>query len=139
MGRTDNFKRQHREIASLAEKILDALNGNFDLQNATAIRNNLSLLAGKLNVHLAMEDKSLYHTLLAHQDAKISRTARIFIAEMGQVKERFSKYNAQWATPNQIQSDWAGFRQATRTLFEMLFKRVAKEDKELYPLLENIN
>ena len=48
MSRLNNFKRQHREIRELADKISMILNQDLLVQDPMEVRNLLSTLSGKL-------------------------------------------------------------------------------------------
>src|SRR4029453_4097984 len=61
MSFTDKFRQQHDEILAIVGELNDKLKAKADAQ---ALRSVLSNLAGKLNFHLAMEDKALYPRIL---------------------------------------------------------------------------
>lgn len=131
MGFTDKFRTQHEEILALAGEISEELKGKGD---AGAMRKLLSNLAGKVNFHLAMEDKALYPRLM-QQDTQTSKLASRFQKEMGGLAGVFLEYNGKW-TLSAIKADAAGFATETRKVFGALAHRIDRENKDLYPLAD---
>jgi hypothetical protein len=62
MARTDNFRKQHVEILSIARDINQQLGPELSEQEAASIRRQLSKMHGIVGLHLAMEDQSLYRS-----------------------------------------------------------------------------
>ena len=99
------------------------------------MRTLLSNLAGKLNLHLAMEDKALYPRLMEKKDAESGVLARKYMDEMGGLAQVFTTYNSKWQV-SAISADAAGFCRETQTVFAALGKRIEREDNHLYPLVD---
>lgn len=78
---TANFRNQHAGIIELVRRFEATLIPARLAADATEARSLLGSLTGKLMVHLAMEDNSLYPRLLAHSDATVRRTAQKFSEE----------------------------------------------------------
>lgn len=132
MSFTDKFREQHDEILELAGQITDKLKAKPD---AAALRKLLSALAGKVNFHLAMEDKALYPRLMKQPDAKTTALAGRFASEMGGLAGVFAAYNAKWQL-TAIKTDPEGFTEETRKVFGALAHRIERENSELYPLAD---
>ena len=132
MGFTDKFRVHHNEILGVAGQITDELKGKAD---AGALRMLLSNLAGKLNFHLALEDKALYPRLMASNDSAANALATKFMTEMGGLGQAFTTYNNKWSV-SAIRADAAGFANETRAIFTALTQRIARENRELYPLAD---
>lgn len=133
MGFTDKFRQQHEEILAIVGELNDQLKAQADAQ---VLRTVLSNLAGKLNFHLAMEDKALYPRIMK-ADAKANAMATKFMDEMGSLGEVFTAYNTKWQA-TAIRKDPAGFAAETRKVFTALGKRIARENAELYPLADKL-
>lgn len=131
MSFTDKFRQQHEEILALAGEIQKKLKTKADAQE---LRTTLSNLAGKLNFHLAMEDKALYPRVMKI-DAGAHAVAARFVTEMGGLAEQFIAFNNKWQV-SAIRSDPDGFANAAHKIFSALGKRVARENAELYPLAD---
>ncbi len=138
MSVTDNFRRQHNEIVDVVQKIAAGLNAEELKKDASAIRELLMMLAGKLKMHLAMEDKALYPNLINHTNDDVRNTAKKFVEEMGGIKEAFTAYVEKWSIAGKIENDAEEFVRETQNLFAALGNRVERENNELYPLLENL-
>lgn len=134
MGATENFRRQHDEARALVRHIQE-LSLNAEARG-TEIRVELAKLRGILKVHLTMEDRSLYPTLLQHKDPKIAALARRFSDEIGGVTSAFLDFTKSWAEPGTIEKLPEKFRGELNAVIKVLALRMDREDKELYPLLE---
>lgn len=132
MGFSDKFRAQHDEILAMAGEITVKLKGKPD---ATEIRKLLSNLAGKVNFHLAMEDKALYPRLMQVKGSDAQVTATKFQNEMGGLAEVFSSYNNKWQV-SAIRSDFEGFAEQTRKVLGALAHRISRENADLYPLAD---
>lgn len=138
MSRSDSFRSQHGEILQMVKEIAPLLNLAQLAQDAGAVRGMLTKLAGKLSVHLAMEDKSLYPLMLANGDPRVKGTAQRFSDEMGGIKQVFEQYSKKWPTPSAIQGNPEAFVKETKGLFDALGKRITRENNELYPLYDGM-
>lgn len=132
MGFSDKFRAQHDEILAMAGEITVKLKGKPD---AAEIRKLLSNLAGKVNFHLAMEDKALYPRLMQVKGSDAQVTATKFQNEMGGLAEVFSNYNNKWQV-SAIRSDFEGFTEQTRKVLGALAHRISRENADLYPLAD---
>ena len=138
MADTDRYRKQHQTILEDAEKISSFLTVEKVKENSGDIRVTLSNLMGKLKVHLAMEDKSLYPRLLEHDSEQIKNTAIMFISEMGKIGETVEKYNEKWSNKTVIQKAPDVFIDETKGILKALEARIEKENKELYGLIDAI-
>lgn len=138
MSFTESYRKQHKEMLDIATQISQHLKPDVLAKDAKPVRSLLSQLFGKLNIHLAMEDKALYPRLLQHDDTKVKQMANSFIKEMGGIAEAAKEYNGKWAQITKIQDSPQEFIQDTKGLFSTLAKRIQKEDNELYELVDKI-
>lgn len=138
MALTDRYREQHQELLAIVGDLSKLLNASTLGTNADAARKTLSSLAGKLNVHLAMEDSVLYPTLLKHKDPSVQAKAQKFMDEMGGIKQAFGAYLGKWPTATAIQQDPQGFIQATQGVFQVLGKRIQAEDGDLYTMADRV-
>lgn len=138
MSRTENFRKQHDEILAIARQINGLLQPAQMEQNAAEVRTLLSHLSGKLSVHLAMEDKSLYPSLIGHTDAHVKSVAKSYSDEMGSLAGGFKAYLDKWSNATVIRADANHFITETKALFNLLSKRIQRENTELYPLLDKM-
>ena len=137
MARTDRLRKQHVELVKVVEILSGYLNEANIAQDAAGARTAMSELAGKLGVHLSMEDKVLYPEMIKCADPKTKATAEKFVLEMGDIATAFTAYNGKWTIPF-IGADPASFIKETKGIFEVLSKRIAREEGELYPLADQL-
>ncbi len=136
MARTDNLRAHHKTIlADLAA--LDGLLSPQTLANqAKEARSLLSNLAGKITLHLAMEDTNLYPIMIASSDANAKAAAQSFKTEMGGLGQAFSAYIAKWPSASRIEANPNDFIRDTRGVTMALKQRIEKEEAKLYPLAD---
>ncbi|MBE9502665.1 MAG: hemerythrin domain-containing protein [Proteobacteria bacterium] len=138
MGRTDDFRAKHQELLSIASQISDQLDASKLAEDAKQARSLLSTLAGKLGMHLAVEDRNLYPELLNHDDENIRATAKRFIDEMGGIADAFKTYVNKWPHSKTIQDNPGDFITETKGIFNALAARISKEDNELYSMVDKL-
>jgi len=136
MTATASFRKQHGELLTVAGEIGKLLDAARLATDATSARTLLSNLAGKLKIHLAMEDKTLYPRLMQDPDPKVSAMAMRFADEMGGIAEVFGGYMERWPTAKAIQEAPQRFVTDTQKLFAALSTRIDRENNQLYPLLD---
>ncbi|HKU38461.1 MAG TPA: hemerythrin domain-containing protein [Polyangiales bacterium] len=134
--RSEVFRDAHREILQVIATMSTQLDPSKLARDASEARATLNMLAGKLTVHLAMEDKALYPRLAGHTSPDVRKLAGRFADEMGGILFAFKEYLAHWPTPESVQADGARFKLETEQIFAALRARIAKEDNELFPKLD---
>lgn len=139
MGKTENFRQQHKELLQIANEMSPLLKADQLTANINAVAQSLAKLAGKLNVHLSMEDKVLYPKLMEHQDPNVKSVANKFVSEMGKIKEVYTQYLNKWPSPESIKKNPAEFINETKGIFDALSKRIQREDAELYAMVDRLN
>ena len=89
-----------------------------------------------LLAHLAKEDKLLYPGLRKAGDQRLVGLATRLSDEMGGLAAAYSRYVSEW-TVDKIHKDWTGFQAETRLVLTALRARIARENRDLYPLLKD--
>ena len=92
-------------------------------------------LASVLIRHLKTEDWILYPRLSRSSDGHVVATSRAFTEEMGGLAREFGDYCERWRA-YEIEHDWKGYQRETATILRVLARRMRREGRELYPLLE---
>lgn len=95
-------------------------------------------LVSTLIAHLKLEDWALYPKLIESGDRGLSDAGRQFKDEMGGLAPAFVAYCDKWSA-NSIEADWKGYCSDTRHILDALENRLAREDRELLPLLERLD
>ncbi len=122
----------------IATEMSKHLNADTLIHDAQLIVSQLSTLTGKLTIHLAMEDKVIYPYLINHKDEHVRVLAKKYIDEIGSIAQVFTNYIKKWPNPHTIQDNTSGFIHETKSLFQVLSKRIDKEDNELYELVDRL-
>jgi hypothetical protein len=138
MAYSDRYREQHVELAELATQLVRSAERAQSEEDCAALRSDLSRLAGKLLVHLGMEDDNLYPTLAKHPDAEIRATAEQFSREMGGIAQAFTAYTGKWVG-SAIKADPRGFANETRDIVAVLSRRIQSENTRLYPLIDRVS
>jgi len=131
-------RNQHTALLDTAAHITDLLNIDELMVNASQILDLITELAGKLDVHLAMEDEILYPKLLKQSDEKIQSITKDFIAEMGGIENAFHDYQKKWSNYSEIQNDPERFIKRTKAVFNVLAERIKKEEQIMYKIIDDL-
>jgi iron-sulfur cluster repair protein YtfE (RIC family) len=86
--------------------------------------------------HLKVEDWVVYPSLVGSPNSQVARTARAFCEEMGSLADDYRDHCAKW-TAAEIAQDWPGYCADCREILDALAVRIARENNELYPLVES--
>lgn len=135
MPSVDKLKNQHSELKKIIANLSDLLHPDIIKSNSIELASMLTKFSSKMNLHLALEDKILYPNLISHSDRKISQKAKIFMKEMGNIKKEFGIYINRWRFSSNINSIPMDFINESHSIFEVLSKRIKREDEDLFPLL----
>jgi hemerythrin-like domain-containing protein len=85
--------------------------------------------------HLKKEDWLIYPRLKASSRSGFREIAERLCSELGSFEEAFGSYARRW-TSDGICKDWLGFREDTLAMVQLLHRRMALEESELYPLID---
>lgn len=136
MRRTETYRQHHQELRTIAGRIESLLEAASVAADPNGVATVVRELFGKFSVHLAIEDNSLYPRYRSHADATLRTTAQRFETEMGGLGERFDAYRKAWPGPLAIARDPAAFVTQTREVLRALQERVAREESQLYDLID---
>ena len=93
MANIYNYIRQHNEISEVLDQIKLLIDKDV-VSNATQLAELINNLAGKLKIHLTMEDKYLYPSLKNEIVSK--QIALKFEEEMGNISVIFNEFKLQF-------------------------------------------
>ncbi|MBO9698410.1 MAG: hemerythrin domain-containing protein [Sphingopyxis sp.] len=130
------LRAEHAALVTLSRIILDMTDAPYppasdDLVSARG------QLRDALIRHLKCEDWILYPRLMAAGDAELIRITREFELEMGGLAADFVAYDNKWMR-ERVAADWPGFCRETKIVLDLLAMRIEREERELYPLAENL-
>ncbi len=133
---TEVYRTQHDSLLKITGDISEFLDVSILTQDARKVHSLLNKLAGKLNVHLAMEDNSLYPKLLEHPQENVRSVSLYYMQEMGNLANSFKSYMSVWGMSQDILDEPAEFIRQTDQMISTLKSRIERENTELYPLAE---
>ncbi len=85
--------------------------------------------------HLAFEDRHLYSKLEQDDRPAIKATGQAFQSELRGHFGAYAEHAKSW-TPDRIVADWTSYRAAVTGFLAMLMARIDREERELYPLVD---
>jgi hypothetical protein len=129
------LKRQHEEIREIIADIRQAVGRRSLDKEASLIASKISMLAGKLKIHLNTEDRYMYPRLLQSENLQVRKIAKEYIDEMGHISGVFMDYKDRFNTKTKIIGNTQEFFNETNKIFKVLEERIAKEDSSLYTIL----
>jgi serine/threonine protein kinase len=137
---TDNFRRQHDELARLGTELLQQLAEPPEqiAANASELRRSMARFAGKLSVHASMENDALYPRLLEHGDPHIRATARALFDEVKGIYSSFGAFTKRWPSTDSIVADPSAYARECQRVLKTLWARMVRENDELYPLADRV-
>jgi hemerythrin-like domain-containing protein len=139
MQSLDGYRSTHSELRQMIED-LRALLTREQLRirpNARTAYELLCDLGEKVRRHLADEDRSLYPSLLIHEDPKVKSIAWGFISGEKPLRKTFDEYHKRWLKNCDFNfSD--EFLAETREVFDMVGQRIEREEQVLLPKLVEI-
>lgn len=130
-----NLKRQHSEVMNLVKYILDNIKNCTVDKNIDEVAKSINIISGKLEIHMLKEDKYLYPYLLSSSDAVLNTFGKKYSEEMETVSKEYEAYKLKYNTATKIKQNMNGFNSETKQIFEVLSKRIEREEKELFVLL----
>lgn len=138
MSQTEKYRKDHDQLLDMAKEISTLLIEEKISRDSNEVRSALSKLAGKLKIHLMLEDDSLYPRLTSHSDEKVRAMTNRYINEMGGISGAFNAYNDKWKG-SAIKEDAGSFIKETKSIFDVLSKRVRSENTELYAMIDQLD
>ncbi|MFV1998434.1 MAG: hemerythrin domain-containing protein [Acidiferrobacterales bacterium] len=134
MTDTKQFTEQHEDLMNVAHQLVTALGVDTPARDVWEIRGILSTLAGKLKVHLVLEDNILYSALLSSSDENVRSVSQQFMDEMGGIAKAFQAYLEKWPHAMAVEERPQEFNDETQAILTVLAERIEKEEKILYPM-----
>ncbi len=133
---TERFRRQHDELARIADSIEQRL---ADVQaggSAAEVRRLLAQYTGKLGIHLRMEDEALYPRLLGGRDGILRRRAAALKTSVGALDGEFQTFVRAWPSAASIEVNLLEFSRQFGRIRQSVARRMQREEAELYPLMD---
>ena len=117
-------------------KIIKSLVASGDYEkNGKEIALHISTLAGKIKVHLSMEDKYLYPGLIEKGSEDVKKLANSYQREMGDLAGEFVTYKDKYNTNPRLLQNADSLKSDTEKIFQKIEMRIQREEKELYKFI----
>lgn len=136
MGTTEHFQRQHADLVQLSFDVVKDATPATMATDASDVRRRLARFVGRLKLHAAMENDALYPRLLQSEHAEIRDKARAMLAEVGTIYDEFFAFSRRWLQAGVIERDPSAFGTELFRVMKLLGRRMSRETKELYPLVD---
>ena len=133
----EKFRKEHVDLMAAVTSLREWVQHGVGEQ-AEAIHRQLSAMNSAIKLHLAAEDRMLYPALAKAADPVVARTGRQFQEEMGGLAAAYMASAARSSLAAKIAADPQGFRDDANGVFKALHLRVQRENRELYPLAEQL-
>jgi len=135
----ENYRNSHAELRQMIDDLKSILTPDLlKLRpNAKFAYELLCDLGEKVDNHLSDEDHGLYPTLLIHEDPKVKSIAWGFISGEKPLRKVFDDYHKRWL--QNCEFDFTDdFLCETQEMFEMVARRIEREEQVLVPKLLEI-
>lgn len=134
MPTLQSLSRQHDHALQLTLRLINLMAAHRPHDDPYPIALQLARWVNLLRAHLASEDEWLYPAMIASRDAAAAATASAFQADMGHLAQGLEDFNRRWSCSAAIGADFGGFHRDALELFAAFDRRIAREDRDLYPL-----
>ncbi|MBV8638107.1 MAG: hypothetical protein JO322_08460 [Candidatus Eremiobacteraeota bacterium] len=126
------LRQQHSEIA----RLLDSIDRVRAIGSEQELCVQLVRLAGIVKLHLTLEDKNLYPTMLRHADPEVRATAQLYKLTMAELAPAYTAFHETWTRPQAISTDRLRFAREFESICEKLRKRIDLENHDLYDVAD---
>ena len=124
-----HYRDTHQQVLGQIDQLRGLIRGGIPA-NSAAISELLVNIASGIKFHLAAEDKVLYPTAM--------EAGERYQQEMKGLSAAFGELVMRWRVPSRVAADPEGFRSHANTVFKALFERIMREERELYPIAEQV-
>jgi hemerythrin-like domain-containing protein len=135
----ETYRHSHAELRQMIDDLQSILTvDQLRIRpNARTAYELLCDLGEKVRSHLANEDRSLYPSLLIHEDPKVKSIAWGFISGEKPLRKTFDDYHKKWLKNCDFNFS-EEFLDESREVFEMVAYRIQREEQVLFPKLVEI-
>jgi len=139
MQTLEHYRGSHAELRQMIDDLRSILSlDQLKIRpNAKTAYELLCDLSEKVRGHLAEEDRTLYPSLLIHEDPKVKSIAWGFISGEKPLRKTFDDYYKHWLK-NCDFNFTEEFIAETQEVFEMVGHRIEREEQVLLPKLVEI-
>lgn len=131
-----NYLEQHDSIAEEIDYIKANLSAEITDEIAQETARHINVLAGKLNIHLTMEDKYLYPNLMAKESPVANYSINEYVDEMGGLATAFTEFKNKYNTKQKLLLNKDSFKTDARNILDKILRRIKKEETTIYTLID---
>lgn len=131
------FVEQHAEIMQILNELQTRAASGLE-EHHKEIARLLIKLRFKVKLHLASEDKILFPVIRNEGDCPESAMLASYEEEMQGLAGVFLEFIQRWEYAEQILNNSSEFLQEAAGAIEALSKRIAREERELYPAIARL-
>lgn len=133
------YESTHAELRQMIEDLQSIMTPEHlkVRPNAKTAYELLCDLGDKVKKHLSEEDRSIYPSLLIHEDPRVKSIAWGFISGEKPLRKVFDDYYKKWLKDCDFNFS-EEFVVETREVFDMLTQRMEREEQVLFPKLVEI-
>ena len=124
----------HAKLRACADR-LEALLASGSVPDPDALADARWTLGSTMMQHLAFEERHLYAALREDPRSHVRNVAAEFHEQLASSFGPYADHAKHW-TPERVAESWDIYRGQTRTLLETMRRRMAREEEELYPLVQ---
>ncbi len=132
----EKLKKQHMGILAILDQISANLHAANENECASSLLQLIKQLSSLLEEHLLIEDDFLYPALKKRPQSDIRDIAYEFSIELGGIKNVFLDYTNKWTSSKNIVQSNMDFISESKALVGALRRRIVREDRELFPIVE---
>lgn len=137
MAYTQPFRDQQDDLISRSDEISKQLVEAYLKNDASLVRDMISSLLVKIEIHLTVEEKALYPQLINSGNDKVSVVAKHFQKDGKNLAHLVTNYEGNWKSALAISENPKKFIEETHQLLSLLSERIQKESNHLYKLADD--
>ena len=132
---TEQFTRQHHEIISLCDRLLECAIEKYICKDASFVHKIQQSLYNVLNLHHRLEDSAFYPMLHEHEDSRVRATSLRLKDEFLKCGDTYRVFQETYPTAQSIETNPAQYVRDTQNIINITRNRINIEERELYSLL----
>jgi hemerythrin-like domain-containing protein len=128
----ERLKKQHSEILDSINYIESFIKNNDFNRDLSELAEEVNVLAGKLKIHLSVEDEFVYPELLKKYGVSENYLLKNYLGEVKELDVIFAEYINRFNRADKICNNIEEFIESSDRVFKIIKTRIQKEDKELF-------
>ena len=135
MNITDQFTRQHHEMVSLCQQLLECSIEKYISKNASFVHTIQRSLHEVMSLHIRLEDTAFYPMLHEHENPEVRSISLRLQEEFLPGTKMYWAYHERYPSAHSIEKNSSQYIEDTHAVVNEIRLRINKEERELYSLL----